>query len=74
MTGNMQEKVMAALVRNGGWMTVGQVAQECGVKPNSTIRCILETMAYFRIIRCDWGWTGKQNAMHYKIKRQKGGE
>lgn len=73
MTGNMQEKVMAALERNGDWMTVGQVAQACGVQTNSTIRCILETMAWYGVIRCEWGWTGKQHAMHYKIKKQKGG-
>lgn len=72
MNATMQEKVCKALEVNNDWCTVGEVARRLGVKPNTTIRVILDTLVFCGLVKKSWGWTGKQNAAFYKKTWKRG--
>jgi len=62
----MQEKVMGTLGKSWG-MTVGEVAQRLGVKPTTTIRCILETLAFCGVLdrRVEYSDSGRLAWRYY---------
>lgn len=61
-----QEKVMNVLDKEH-WWTVGEVAGMLNQRPNSTIRCILDTLAYAGLVLRSWGKVNGQYAYFYKL-------
>lgn len=61
----MQEKIFRAL-SSGEWATVEQVAERVGCKPNSTIRCILHTLAFCGLVTCEWARPNSQYQIFYR--------
>ena len=62
----IQEKVMYVL-SNHRWYTVGEVAQELGVRKNATIRCVLDTLVYAKLLEQGWGKSKKQQSKFYRL-------
>jgi predicted transcriptional regulator len=65
----MQDKVYRALERDQ-WLTIGEVAQRLSQRPNSTIRCILDTLSYAGLVLRSWGKINGQYAYFYKLPNE----
>lgn len=62
-----QQSTMNILETNE-WLSIGEVAERLGVKPNTTLRCILDTLAYAGLVLRSWGMTdNNQHAFFYRL-------
>lgn len=61
------QKDIMAIMKTGDWYTVGEVAISLGLRTNTSVRCILETLVFAEVLQRAWGRTERQPAYYYRL-------
>lgn len=60
------QKQVEFILSKGEWMTVGEVASALGYKANTSIRVILDTLAFCGAIQSEWSLHNNKYAAFYR--------